>query len=148
MDDADLRRPPRRGPHGAEAQRTDAVGSVTDATFEEELHAPTPLLIEFALTCGASYPVVAPALEEVAARLTGRVRVVRLDVAQSPDARTRLRIWRTPTIVLFVDGARAMTVVGYAPTGRLVAAVERYLSRRPATRRRSHPARAFPRPGA
>ena len=63
-----------------------AVGKVSDTTFESEvLKATGPVVVDFwAEWCGPCR-MIAPALEEIAGTLNGKVKIVKLNV----DERTR-----------------------------------------------------------
>ena len=47
---------------------------------------------------------MAPALEQVAAEMQGKVKVVKLDVDQNPDVTQKYRIQAMPTLMIFKNG--------------------------------------------
>ena len=86
---------------------------VTDATFDSEvIKSAEPVVVDFfAEWCGPC-KAMAPALEQVAQEMAGKVKVVKIDVDQNPDTTQKYRIQAMPTLLLFKDGKLAATQVG------------------------------------
>jgi len=86
---------------------------VSDKTFDEEvLKSTEPVLVDFfAEWCGPC-KAMAPALEQVASEQKGKVKVVKIDVDQSPAITTRYGIRAMPTLIVFKDGKVAGQHVG------------------------------------
>jgi thioredoxin 1 len=92
---------------------SDATPFVSDADFEKEvLQSSEPVVVDFyAEWCGPC-KAMAPALEQVATELKGKVKVVKLDVDQNPETTTKYRIQAMPTLMVFKDGKVAEQRVG------------------------------------
>lgn len=92
---------------------SDATPFVSDADFDKEvLQSSEPVVVDFfAEWCGPC-KAMAPALEQVAAELKGKVKVVKLDVDQNPDTTQKYRIQAMPTLMVFKDGQVAEQRVG------------------------------------
>jgi thioredoxin 1 len=92
---------------------SDATPFVSDADFEKEvLQSSEPVVVDFfAEWCGPC-KAMAPALEQVAAELKGKVKVVKIDVDQNPDTTQKYRIQAMPTLMVFKDGKIAEQRVG------------------------------------
>ena len=88
----------------------------TDANFASEvLQADCPVLVDFwAPWCGPCR-AVAPALEQLAVDRAGALRIVKVNVDQSPEVSARLGVQGIPTMVLFFDGAEISRQVGALP---------------------------------
>lgn len=101
---------------------------VTDATFETDvLKATGPVLVDFwAEWCGPC-KMIAPALEDLAADMAGKVSVRKLNIDENPTAPTRYGVRGIPTLILFKDGKPAATKVGAAPKSELYRWVESVL---------------------
>ncbi|MGE5511715.1 MAG: thioredoxin [Bacteroidota bacterium] len=86
---------------------------VTDASFEAEvIKATEPVVVDFfAEWCGPC-KAMAPALEQVAQELAGKVKVVKIDVDQNPEVTQKYRIQAMPTLMLFKHGKVAAQQVG------------------------------------
>ena len=87
---------------------------VTDDTFESEvLQAAEPTLVDFwAEWCGPC-KMIGPIVEEVADEYSGRLRVAKMDVDANPSTPQGLGIMGIPTLILFKDGVKVATIVGY-----------------------------------
>ena len=95
--------------------------AVTDATFESEvLNASGPVLVDFwAEWCGPCKQI-APALEQIADELAGKVTVAKVDIEDSPMTPGRYGVRGIPTMMLFKDGQMASMKVGAAPKQKIV----------------------------
>jgi thioredoxin 1 len=96
------------------------VGKVSDATFEAEvLKAAEPVVVDFwAEWCGPCR-MIAPALEEIAGTLNGKVKIVKLNVDENPAVAAKYGIMSIPTLMLFKNGELASRQVGAAPKQKL-----------------------------
>ena len=96
------------------------VGKVSDADFEAQvLKATEPVVVDFwAEWCGPC-KMIAPALEEIAGSLNGKVKIVKLNVDESPATAQKYGIMSIPTLMLFKNGELASRQVGAAPKQKL-----------------------------
>jgi len=96
------------------------VGKVSDSTFESEvLKATSPVVVDFwAEWCGPCRQI-APALEEIAGSLDGKVKIVKLNVDENPQTAAKYGIQSIPTLMLFKNGQLASRQIGAAPKQKL-----------------------------
>ena len=97
-----------------------AVGKVSDADFEAEvLKATGPVVVDFwAEWCGPC-KMIAPVLEEISGALGSTVKIVKLNVDESPTTAQKYGIMSIPTLMVFKDGKEASRQVGAAPKQKL-----------------------------
>jgi thioredoxin 1 len=86
---------------------------VTDSSFESDvLKASTPVLVDFwAEWCGPCR-ALAPKLEEVAAELDTKLKIVKLNVDENPATPGKYGIRGIPAMLLFKDGREVGQLVG------------------------------------
>jgi thioredoxin len=98
------------------------VGKVTDATFEAEvLKAQGAVVVDFwAEWCGPCR-MIAPALEEIAGSLNGKVKILKLNVDENQATAVKYNVTSIPTLMLFKDGTLSSRQIGAAPKQKLEA---------------------------
>ena len=89
------------------------ASQVSDTTFDQEvLKSAEPVLVDFfAEWCGPC-KAMAPALEQLAAEMQGKVKVVKVDVDQNPGITAKYAIRAMPTLMVFKGGEVAGQHVG------------------------------------
>ncbi len=96
--------------------------AVSDATFESEvLQSTEPVVVDFwAEWCGPCRQI-APALEELAQELEGKVKIVKVNVDENPGISAKYGIRGIPTLLMFKGGQVAAQKVGAQPKNHLKA---------------------------
>jgi len=93
---------------------------VSDETFEQlVLNSPLPVLVDFwAPWCGPCR-MIAPIVEDLAAKYQGRAVIAKINTDENPEVPTDLGIMGIPTLVMYQDGEEVDRVVGFAPAHAL-----------------------------
>lgn len=103
----------------------------SDATFEQDVNAAVPVLVDlWAPWCGPCR-MVAPVVEALSREQAGRLKVLKLNVDDNPVTANRYRVQSIPTLLLIKDGQVAETVVGALPKGALEARLAPHLKAAP-----------------
>jgi thioredoxin 1/putative thioredoxin len=107
-----------------------AVGTVTDHTFEQEiLQSELPVLVEFSAEWCGPCKTVAPELQALSDELSGKAKVVTIDVDRSPMIARELGVQSVPTFVVFHQGRPAGGRVGALRRTQLREMIEPFLPR-------------------
>lgn len=98
---------------------------ITDAEFQKEvLDSDLPVLVDFwAPWCGPC-KMIAPVLEGVAEDLSGKLKVVKLNVDDNPETAPKYNVRGIPTLLLVKDGNVAGTKVGAISKSQLMEFIE------------------------
>ena len=101
---------------------------VTDSSFDEQvLNVPGPVLVDFwAEWCGPCKQI-APALEEIASEMDGKITIAKINIDENPETPGRYGVRGIPTLMIFKNGSVADTKVGALPKGQLSSWVEENL---------------------
>lgn len=95
-----------------------------DYDFDDATASKLPVLVDlWAPWCGPCR-TMAPGLEQVAAELAGKVKVVKVNVDDSPRTQARFEAMSIPTLVILKDGKKVASKVGAMPPAQLKAWVE------------------------
>ncbi|RKS68096.1 thioredoxin [Actinomadura pelletieri DSM 43383] len=88
-----------------------------------------PVLVDLWATWCAPCRTVSPALERIAHKMAGRLKLVKIDIDRAPKIRERFAVRAVPTLLLMRDGKVIDRRAGAAPAGPLRTWVEEALGR-------------------
>ena len=95
------------------------VDAGDDDFAEVAEHASVPALIDlWAPWCGPCR-MVSPALEQLAAEMAGKLKLVKVNVDESPKLQQRFGVQAIPTLMVLRDGQVAARQTGAAPPAAL-----------------------------
>ena len=104
---------------------SDKIQIFTDGNFDQDVvKSNKPVLVDFwAEWCGPC-KAIAPALEELASTLQGKVTVAKMNIDDNPATPKKYGVRGIPTLMLFKSGQVAATKIGALPKGKLMEWVE------------------------
>jgi thioredoxin 1 len=103
--------------------------STNDAEFKKDvLESALPVLVDFWAPWCAPCRALAPVLEELDAELSGKVKIVKVNVDENGIVAGQLGIRSIPTVVVFKDGQAVEGAVGALSKGELIALLDKHVA--------------------
>src|SRR6187399_3163595 len=95
--------------------------------FSEIINSENPVLVDFfAEWCGPC-KTMGPILEDVAQKVKGKVKVIKVDIDKNPEAAAKYRIQGVPTLILFQKGTVKWRQSGVVPSNSIQQILQPYL---------------------
>ncbi len=105
-----------------------AVVKLTDENFAEHVERSGVTLVDFWAPWCVPCQLVAPILDRLSARYTGKVTFGKLNVDEQPAIAARYHISSIPTIGIFQNGKLVNTLIGVRPEKGYVSALDALLA--------------------
>ncbi|MFF2296061.1 thioredoxin [Arthrobacter sp. NPDC058127] len=86
---------------------------VTDASFDADvLKSAKPVVVEFWADWSGPCSRLSPVLEQLAVEYADKIEVVKINVDENPETAGAFGISSVPSVSLFKDGKRRISVIG------------------------------------
>ncbi len=105
-----------------------AIVEASTATFEAEvLKSEIPVLVDFwAPWCGPC-KALTPIVHKLAEELEGKVKVVKLNIDESPEIAGKYSIMSIPTLLVFVNGAVSDQLIGLVQKEKILDKLNKHI---------------------
>jgi len=104
------------------------VAAVNDQTFNQEVvSSATPVLVDFHATWCGPCQVLAPVVDQIAQELSGKLKVVKVDIDEAQDAAANNGVTAVPTLLVFKGGKEIYRRQGAAPKRVLMEELQKIL---------------------
>ncbi|MBK6827497.1 MAG: thioredoxin [Chitinophagaceae bacterium] len=98
-------------------------------TFAEILNGKTPVLVDFTATWCGPCKMMKPVLEELHQRKGEQVRIIKIDIDQSPAAANAFQVQSVPTLILFQKGKQLWRQSGIMQVNSLEKVIDQLISK-------------------
>ena len=94
-------------------------------TFQSLIEGKQPVLVDFSAEWCGPCKAMGPILQEVAAELKGKAKIIKVDVDRNPQVAEHFRIMGVPTFILFQNGAIKWRKSGMQSAYHLIDVIEK-----------------------
>ncbi|MGL4595646.1 MAG: thioredoxin [Thermoguttaceae bacterium] len=98
----------------------------SEAEFQEAIKSGVVLADFYATWCGPC-KMMHPILEQLAASISGKAKIIKIDTDMLPDLSQKFDISSIPTLILFQNGNVIDKMIGLQQAAKLQAAIEQIL---------------------
>jgi thioredoxin 1 len=101
---------------------------VSDDNFKKEVvESEIPVLVDFWATWCMPCRMIAPILDALSQTYEGKLKVVKINVDESPDVTSEYNIVSIPTLMIFSKGEVKEEIIGAVPRPELEAKIKPYI---------------------
>ena len=102
----------------------------TTETFNDIIHADTPVLVDFSAEWCQPCKLMKPILKELHEMMGNKIRIIKVDIDQSPAASSFYNVTSVPTLILFQKGNILWRQPGVVPAVSLQKIITQFISQR------------------
>ena len=99
-------------------------------TFNDIIQSHTPVLVDFSAEWCQPCALMKPILKELHERMGNEIRIIKVDIDQSPAAASFYNVTSVPTLILFQKGNILWRQPGVVPAASLQKIITQFISPR------------------
>ena len=96
-------------------------------TFKELLNGDQPVLVDFFATWCGPCMAMNPVLKQVAGKVSGKAKIIKIDVDKYPKMAAKMGVMGVPTFMLFKNGEKLWHEAGTKTSAELVLIMSDYM---------------------
>ncbi len=105
-----------------------ATLQVNESTFDKEvIHSTIAVLVDFWAPWCAPCKALMPTIEGIADEMSGKIKVVKINIDESPLLATQFGIMSIPTLLIFHQGKVAEQIPGTPKKDKILSKINPYL---------------------
>jgi thioredoxin 1 len=97
-------------------------------SFGELIKGNTPVLVDFTATWCGPCKMMKPVLEQLHQQMGDKIRIIKIDIDQSPAAANAYQVQSVPTLVLFQNGKILWRQSGVIPALQLEKTIAQHIT--------------------
>lgn len=97
------------------------------STFNELINSEQPVLVDFSAEWCGPCKMMAPILKEVISKVTGKARIIKVDIDKNPAVATKYNIRSVPTLIIFKRGEVKWRQSGVVSENQLVNTIKNFI---------------------
>ncbi len=107
-----------------------AQATNTTETFQDIIQGDTPVLVDFTAEWCQPCQLMKPILKELHEKMGNEIRIIKVDIDQSPSASSFYNVTSVPTLMLFQKGNILWRQPGVIPAVSLQKIITQFISQR------------------
>lgn len=97
-------------------------------SFSGLLNGETPVLVDFSAEWCGPCKMMKPVLQQLRQRMGDKLRIIKVDIDQSPAAANQFQVQSVPTLMLFQKGKSLWRSSGVMQASQLESIIHRYIN--------------------